>query len=110
MSNKYKLTIPINLVDKRIKIAHINAGIIINCKRMGDNCSISSGCVISNINTDENKLFIEDNESFYIGNMAFGNITIEHNATLSPGATVTKNVITSTVVTSVPVKIITNNG
>lgn len=106
LTTKYGITIPINTVGKGLKIAHINGGIIINCHQMGDFCSISAGCVIGNIDSQENRPIIGNNVSFCIGSMAFGKITIGDNAVLAPGAVLTKDVPDNAVVGGIPAKIL----
>lgn len=70
-------------------------GIIINCRSMGKNCSVTKGVVIGNNASQDNIATIGDNCYFTLG----------CNVIVAQNAVVTKDVESNTVVGGIPAKI-----
>lgn len=107
LSFKYKLfVLQPNTIGYGLKIAHLGGGIIINCIKMGNYCSVSSGVVIGNKDSQENRATIGDHVAFTLGSKAIGKINIGDNVTIAPNSVVVKDIPSDCVVSGVPAVII----
>lgn len=104
LGNKYGITILPNTVGYGLSIPHIEGGIVINCRCMGNNCSIGFGVLVG----VKGKLLptIGNNVRLYTGCKIIGGVTIGDNAEVAPNAVVVKDVPENCIVGGVPAKII----
>lgn len=104
-TRKMSLEIPLNVIDKGLRIWH-GHGIIINSKaKIGKNFSISAGCVVGQ--AKDAYPIIGNNVEMTIHSMVLGGITICDDVIIAPGACVVKNVdVPFCTVGGVPAKII----
>ena len=107
---KYRLAIPINTVGPGIYIPHFQGGVVINCKSIGCNFIISSGCIIGNKDSQENRAIIGDNVELCIGSKVIGKVVIGDNVIVAPNSVVIKDIPSNCVVSGVPAKIIKQDG
>lgn len=103
---KYNIRIGFNTVGYGLCIPHLIGGVIINCKSLGNYCSVSSGVVIGNKHTNNELATIGDNVNISVGSKIIGNVIIGNNAIIAPNAVVVKDVPANTIVGGVPAKII----
>lgn len=108
MGLRYCITIHPNICGYGLKIMHLSGGggILINCNRIGNYCSVNSGTLIGNVGNNENRPFIGDYVAFGPGAKAFGKITIGDNVFVAPNAVVTKDVAANSIVAGVPAKLL----
>lgn len=97
-----------NVVGKGLYIPHI-VGVIINALRLGDNCTVNTGCIIGNKSHSENKPIIGDNVEITIGSKVIGRIRIGNNVIVAPNSVVINDVPENAVVSGIPAKIIKYN-
>lgn len=98
---KYNISILPNTVGYGLRIPHLNGGVIINCKSMGNYCTVNSGVVVGN--NDRGELAqIGDGVNLTIGCKIIGGVHIGNNATIAPNSVVIKDVAENAVVTGVP--------
>lgn len=81
-------------------------GVIVNCKKMGSNCSVTKGVVIGNKAGQVNRATIGDNCYFTLGCKVIGAIVIGDNVIVAQNAVVTKNVESNSLVGGIPAKTI----
>lgn len=108
MGLRYCITIHPNICGYGLKIMHLSGGggILINCNRIGNYCSVNSGTLIGNVGNNENRPFIGDYVAFGPGAKAFGKITIGDNVFVAPNAVVTQDVAANSIVAGVPAKLL----
>lgn len=106
LSNKYGIYIHPNTVGKGLYIPHFNGGIQLNCISMGDFCSVSSGVVVGNKGSQDNRAIIGNNVGLTIGCKVIGKVVLGNNVIVAPNSVVIKDVPTNAVVSGVPAKII----
>lgn len=107
LSFKYKLfALEPNMIGYGLKIAHLGGGIIINCIKMGNYCSVTSGVVIGNKNNQDNRAIIGDNVGFTLGCKVIGKLKIGDYAVIAPNSVVIKDIPEYCVVSGVPAKVI----
>ena len=106
LSLRYNLHILPNTVGYGFYMAHMAGGGIVNCKSMGNYCSINGGVVIGNNNSPSAIPVIGNNVKFSIGCKVFGNISIGNNVVVAPNAVVISNIPDNTIVGGVPAKVI----
>ena len=106
LSNKYGIYIHPNTVGKGLYIPHFNGGIQLNCISMGDFCSVSSGVVIGNKGSQDNRAIIGNNVGLTIGCKVIGKVVLGNNVIVAPNSVVIKNIPDNAVVSGVPAKII----
>lgn len=83
---------------------------VINCKSIGCNFIISSGCIIGNKDSQENRAIIGDNVELCIGSKVIGKVVIGDNVIVAPNSVVIKDIPSNCVVSGVPAKIIKQDG
>lgn len=106
-SRKYNISITPNTVGKGLRIPHYNGGIIINCKSMGDWCTVNSGVILGK---KKGKLPIIGNHvDISVGAKVIGGIAIGNNVIIGANAVVVTNVPDNTIVGGIPAKIIRYN-
>ena len=105
---KYNLAIPINVVAPGLYLPHIEGGVIVNCKSIGQNCTINSGVVIGNKGDNSNIPTIGSNVQLCVGSKVIGAITIGNNVIVAPNAVVVKDVPDNCIVGGVTAKILKN--
>lgn len=106
LSNKYKIYINPCTVGAGLYIPHFAGGIYLNCKSIGKNCTISSGVVVGNKGSQDNRATIGDNVELTIGAKIIGKITIGNNVVVCPNSVVIKNVPDNSIVSGIPAIII----
>ena len=79
-------------------------GVIINCKNMGSNCSVTKGVVIGNRAGNDNRALIGDNCFFTLGCKVIGGVTIGDNVVVTQNSVVVKDIPNNTVVAGIPAK------
>ncbi len=103
---KYNLAIPINVVGYGLYIPHLEGGVIVNCKSIGNNCKINSGVVVGSKHNNSQIAEIGNNVELAVGCKVIGKIKIGNNVVVAPNAVVVKDVPDNTIVGGVPAKII----
>lgn len=106
LSNKYGIYIHPNTVGKGLYIPHFNGGIQLNSISMGDFCSVSSGVVVGNKGSQDNRAIIGNNVELTIGCKVIGKVVLGNNVIVAPNSVVIKNIPDNAVVSGVPAKII----
>jgi serine O-acetyltransferase len=106
LGNKYGITIIPNTVGYGLFIPHIEGGVVLNCRKMGNNCMVGFGVLCGNKENQENIPTIGDNVKLYTGCKVIGNITIGNNAEVAPNAVVVKDVPENAIVAGIPAKIL----
>lgn len=96
------MNIGINMVGPGLYIPHISGGIIINCKRMGYDCSVNAGVVIGNKDKIDSIADIGNNVVISTGAKVFGKIKIGDNSVIAPNAVVVKDIPSNSIVGGVP--------
>ena len=90
-------------------IPHLEGGVIINCKSIGNNCRINSGVVVGN-KQDNSQIPIIGNECHLsVGCKVIGNIKLGNNVIVAPNAVVIKDVPDNCIVGGIPAKILKEN-
>ena len=103
---KYNLAIPINVVGYGLYLPHIEGGVIINCKSIGNNCKINSGVVVGSKHDNTQIAEIGDNVELAVGCKVIGKVKIGNNVIVAPNAVVVKDVPDNVIVGGVPAKIL----
>lgn len=106
LSNKYHIYIQPNTVGKGVYIPHFAGGIYLNCFKMGDNCTVSSGVIVGNKATQDNRATIGDNVELTVGCKVIGKVNIGDNVIVCPNSVVIKDVPDYSIVSGVPAIII----
>lgn len=108
LGNKYGITIIPNTVGYGLFIPHIEGGVVLNCKKMGNNCIVGFGVLCGNKNEEnpDNIPTIGDNVRLYAGCKVIGNVTIGNNAEVATNAVVVKDVPENAIVAGIPAKIL----
>lgn len=104
--SKYGIYIKPITVGKGIHIPHIKGGIYINCKSMGDFCTVSAGVIVGNKNSENNKATIGNNVELTIGSKVIGKVTIGDNVIVAPNSVVVNDVEDNCIVSGIPARVI----
>ena len=83
---------------------HLEQGVIINCKRMGNHCTVNSGVVLG-VKNDETPV-VGDNVDLCVGCKVIGDVNIGNHVVVAPNAVVVKDVPDYSIVAGVPAKVI----
>lgn len=103
---KYGLLIHPNITGYGLTIRHLQGGVIINCKSMGNYCRVNGGVVVGNKDSQDNISTIGNNVRLSIGSKVIGKVTIGDNAIVAPNSVVIKDVLENTIVSGVPAQIV----
>ena len=107
---KYKLHVGLNVCGPGVRFVHIMGGIIINCKSVGENFTISSDCIIGKKGNNANRAVLGNNVSLSIGAKVIGKVVIGNNVIIAPNSVVVKDVPSNVAVSGVPAVIIKYYG
>lgn len=102
LSQKYSIGIMVNTVGAGLHIPHIAGGVIINCKSMGEYCTVNGGVVIGRKNSQDEIATIGKNVTFSVGCKVFGKICIGDNVFIAPNAVVFKDISSNSIVGGIP--------
>lgn len=104
---KTGIQLNVNTIGKGLYIPHFAGGIYANCEHMGENCIISSGCVIGNKGgANPGKPTIGNNVEIAVGAKVIGKVTVGDNVIIAPNSVVIKDVPNNAIVSGVPATII----
>lgn len=104
---KTGIQLNINTIGKGLYIPHYAGGIYANCESMGENCIISTGCVLGNKGgVKGGKPIIGNNVEIAVGAKVIGNVRIGNNVIIAPNSVVIKDIPDNAIVSGVPAKII----
>lgn len=104
LSIKYGIQISPNTCGYGLRLLHfkIGGGIIINCKAMGNYCSVNSGVVVGNKDSQENIATIGNNVKLNLGCKIIGKISIGDNVIVAPNSVVVKDIPNNAIVSGIP--------
>lgn len=106
LSRSMKVHIPANVVGKGFRISHYVGGVIVNCFSMGDWCSVASGVVVGNKDSQTNRATIGNYVKLTLGSKVIGRVTIGNHVIVAPNSVVVKDVEANSVVSGIPAKTI----
>lgn len=110
LSMRLGFSIPINVFDAGLSIAHYGTIVVNHQARVGKNCRIHTCVNIGASAGSQVAPKIGNNVYIGPGALIFGNITIGNNTTIAANATVNKSSIESNVILAgVPAKVVRNN-
>ena len=107
---KLNIDIPLNVCGYGLRIRHLSGGggILLNARKIGNYCSFNSGVLLGNKDDNSKKPILGERVSFGPSAKAFGDIVIEDDVFVAPGAIVTKSVSKSQIVGGIPAKLLKN--
>ena len=110
MGLKLNIDIPLNVCGYGLRIRHLSGGggILLNARIIGNYCSFNSGVLLGNKDDNSKKPILGERVSFGPSAKAFGDIVIEDDVFVAPGAIVTKSVSKSQIVGGIPAKLLKN--
>lgn len=73
-----------------------------NCIKVGENFTISSGCIVGKKGDNEHRAIIGDNVELAIGAKVIGKVAIGDNVIVAPNSVVIKDVPSDVAVSGVP--------
>ncbi len=104
LGNKYRIKIPINVCGPGLKLVHLNGGIRMAAKSIGENFTISTGCIVGR---NRDKLpTLGNNVDISVGAKVIGSVIVGNNVIVAPNSVVVKDVPDNCVVSGIPAKII----
>lgn len=103
---KYNLSLQINKIGYGIYIPHFEGGVIVNCRSLGNYCTLNSGVVIGNRHSNEEVPIIGNHVVVAPKATIIGAISIGDNAVIAPNSVVIKDVPADYVVSGIPAKIL----
>lgn len=106
LSFKYKIFLSPNTIGYGLRIPHFGGGIIVNCIKMGNFCTVSSGVVIGKKKSDGNRAIIGNNVDFSVGCKIIGKVCIGDNVVVAPNSVVIKDIPADSIVSGIPAAII----
>ena len=104
LGNLYGIKISPNACAPGVRLIHLCGGIIINAKKVGENLTTNTGCVVGKKNNELPS--IGNNVDLSVGSKIIGNITIGDNVIVAPNSVVIKDVPDNCIVSGVPAIII----
>jgi len=112
---KYKFGIDISYktnIGSGFYIGHFSGIIVSSQSKIGNNCNISQGVTIGQVNRGKNKGYPILGDNVYIGAGAkiIGNIKIGNNVAIGANCVVTKDIPDNGVVVGIPGKVISYDG
>lgn len=111
MSVKLGFSIPLNVFDKGLSIAHYGSIVINDKAKIGKNCRIQENVTIGSTGGSEKAPIIGDNVFIASGARIIGDITLADNIAVGANAVVTKSINEENVtVVGVPAKIVSTHG
>lgn len=110
ISVKLGFSIPLNVIDEGLSIAHYGVLVINSNAKIGKNCRIQEGVTIGSSGSSAAPV-IGNNVFIGTGAKIIGDITIADNVAIGAGAVVVKNISAKNVtVAGIPAKIISQSG
>lgn len=110
LSLRYNLHFGINMIGYGFYMAHLSGGGIINCKSMGNYCSINAGVIVGNKDIQSDIPIIGNYVKLSAGSKVFGKLIIGNNVVVAPNAIVIRDIPDNCVVAGVPAKVIKKDG
>lgn len=105
LGNKYSIAIIPNTVGGGLYLPHLEGGVIINCRKMGEWCTANTGVVVGDKGSG-NLACIGSHVKLSVGSKVIGRVVIGNNVIVAPNAVVVKDVPENAIVGGVPAKII----
>ena len=106
VSFRYKIYVGLNTCGPGLRIVHISGGVHLKCIKVGENFTISSGCVVGKKGDNLHRAIIGDNVSLSLGTKVIGKVIIGNNVKSGPNTVIVKDVPSNVAVSGVPAKII----
>ena len=106
VSYRYRIHIGLNVCGPGVRIVHIVGGVIINAKKVGENFTVQSGCVVGKKGDNEHRATIGNNVSLSLGVKVIGKVTIGDNVKTGPNTVIIKDIPDNVAVSGVPAVII----
>lgn len=104
---KTGIQLNVNTIGKGLYIPHFAGGIYANCTSMGENCIITTGCVLGNKGgVNSGSPIIGNNVEIAVGAKVIGKVRVGNNVIIAPNSVVIKDVPDNAIVSGVPAKII----
>ena len=104
LGNIYRIKIDINICGPGVRLVHLNGGMRVAAKSIGENFTISTGCIVGR---NRDKLpTIGNNVDVSVGAKIIGNVVVGNNVIVAPNSVVVKDVPDNCVVSGVPAVII----
>lgn len=111
LSEKLGISIPPNVFDYGLSIAHLGTIAVNNNAKIGKNCRIHEGVTIGATNGEKRAAVIGDNCFIGSGAKVIGDIQLGKNIAIGAGAVVVKDCLENKVtLAGVPAKIVSHNG
>ena len=107
---KYNIALPINVIGYGIYIPHIEGGVIVNSKCIGNYFEINSGCVVGKGRTNDELPILGNNVRMTVGSKIIGKVVIGDNVIVAPNTVVINDIPDNCFVSGVPAKIIKKDG
>lgn len=93
LSIKLGFSIPINVFEEGLSIAHRGTIVVNSAARIGKNCRIHEGVTIGATNGERNVAVIGDNVFIASGAKIIGNLTIANDVAIAANAVVVKSIL-----------------
>lgn len=106
---KYGIKLGENVLGYGVYIPHINSCIMIDCKSIGNYCSLNAGVVIGRNHSIDQSPTIGDNVTVCLGSKIVRKVTIGNNVIVAPNSVVIEDVPDNCMVSGVPAKIVKTN-
>ena len=104
LGNIYRIKIDLNLCGPGVWLVHLNGGIRMAGKSIGENLTISTGCLIGR---NGKKLpTVGNNVELCVGAKIIGEINVGNNVIVAPNSVVVKDVPDNCIVSGIPAVII----
>lgn len=103
---KYNLSLPINVIGYGLRIPHIEGGVIVNAKHVGNYCELNSGVLLGWNNHHTEVPIIEDYVRLTPGCMVLGHVKVGCHTVVMPNSVVIHDIPKHSIVAGNPAEIV----